>query len=69
MVCTVDHRRTMLQNGNNYKIEQTRSNHGWFGRSWYFGYTAAKSLEHACKYLIAWFALRSATCEALNLFR
>lgn len=69
MVCIVDYRRAMLQNGDYYKIEQARSSHGWFGRSWYFGYTAAKSLEHACKYLIACIALGSMSCEALNLFR
>lgn len=69
MVFIVDHRRAMLQNGDNYEIEQTRSSHGWFGRSWYFGYTTTKSLEHACKYLIACIALESTPCEALNLFR
>lgn len=69
MVCIVDHRRTVLQNGNNYKAEQTRSSHRWFGRSRYFGSTAAKSLEHACKYLIACIAVESTSCKALNLFR
>lgn len=59
MVCTMDHRRAMLQNSNSYKTEQAHSGHGRLRRCRYLGYTAAESLEHACKYLIAYITLRS----------